>query len=218
MEQTQACQTSLHLETSPEGKHNPPRSQDLSSGQGQSIKGTFHDIDHRWLTFDGRQPYCTTPCKRRRVSVIFYSPGRLDNIPEQVYQQLRSLGFPLPAQVAQPHIPAQWLMPITLEEATKEPDQDAYGIGVIPRTKTKSLSDSSQDLHTVAAVAEHWNVLHQTLSDSSYDIVMHTHAHVQTRRKVHEDLQIFSQQLGITKPSLLWVQWQGEQAPGRRAQ
>eukprot|EP00971_Amphidinium_carterae_P188315 3738144-Amphidinium_carterae.1 len=74
-------------------------------------------------------------------------------------------------------------MPITSEEATKEPDQDSYGIGVIPRTKTKSLSDSSQDLHIVAAVAEHWNVLHQTLSDSSYDIIMHTHAHVQTCRK-----------------------------------
>eukprot|EP00971_Amphidinium_carterae_P294217 5841883-Amphidinium_carterae.1 len=71
---------------------------------------------------------------------------------------------------------------------------------------------------SVAVIAEHWTVLKKVLQDAPYTILMHTHAHTQTCRKVHEDLQLFVDSVPTEQPSLLWIQWHGEQAPGRRAQ
>eukprot|EP00971_Amphidinium_carterae_P251656 4995771-Amphidinium_carterae.5 len=161
----------LHCDGANTGKHAPPRSQNTKDEQGQQLKGTLHDINHKRLTFDGRQQHCTTPCKGRRLSVILYTPGRLESVPERVYQQLRSVGFPLPEQ---PRLTTQWLQPVQRNHMDDvDQNQDSYRVEVVTPLRSNTTTNRTHEVLTVAVVVEHWHTLHRTL-------------------KVHEDLQVLA--------------------------
>eukprot|EP00971_Amphidinium_carterae_P351093 6491908-Amphidinium_carterae.1 len=188
----------------------PSKLQPLSTSTKTTpqLKGTLHDINHRWLTFDGHQPHATTSHTGFRISIIYYSPQNVHQLPTSLYHELRQHGFPIPTDA---HILESWTMPLTSSVASTE---EHFHQTV---TSSSSLPVSSTST-TVAIIAEQRHLLGQALVERNCNVMLFSHAHITTRRQVPHDLEVFMADLRQQRPHLLWIQYHGQQHPGRRAQ
>ena len=163
-------------------------------------KGSWHNIRHVWLTFHGQSWHASRPYTGQRLTVIFFVPQNVEKLGLGVHEQLRQLGFLVPHN---PRDPESWLQPISSEDGADEQ--------YVTNTQTPGAIQ-------IMVIAERQRVLLQTLKDLGGEVQQCTHAHVRARRSLPEDLKILRADVLDQRPHLLWLQWQGDAAPGRRAQ
>eukprot|EP00971_Amphidinium_carterae_P262130 5199406-Amphidinium_carterae.2 len=181
--------------------------QNSTLSMSSQLKGTLHDINHRWLTFDGHQPHATTPHSGFRISIIYYSPQNVHQLTSALYQELRRHGFPIPSDAMNQE---SWTRPLTACSAETE---EQYIHAMLASSTSKSSTGT-----TVAIIAEQRHLLGQALVEKKCNVVLFSHAHITARRQVPHDLEVFMADLRQQRPQLLWIQYHGQQHPGRRAQ
>eukprot|EP00971_Amphidinium_carterae_P096853 1917235-Amphidinium_carterae.1 len=173
-------------------------------------RGTWHCIDHRWLCFDGRAWHSVKPFKGNRTSVIFFNVSGVHSLPHSDHQAMCKLGFKVPAQ---PSVEQAWLQP--MEEDPAADDED----GAAPPALITHLSRAPADTQfTVAVIAERLRLLQRTLQEQGGELSYATSSHVRARRCIPEDLKILEMDFVQSVPTILWLQYQGDSSPGRRAQ
>eukprot|EP00971_Amphidinium_carterae_P350331 6491491-Amphidinium_carterae.1 len=69
---------------------------------GVVLHGQAHDTFHRWTTFDGHRRHCVLEAVplgessgAERYSLTLFNPGRLTQVPSDVWRELKELGFPV---------------------------------------------------------------------------------------------------------------------------
>eukprot|EP00971_Amphidinium_carterae_P046576 917433-Amphidinium_carterae.8 len=158
-----------------------------------SSRGTWHDIRRKWLVFGGKSWHCSRPYTGQRISIIFYVASAPDH-----HQKLRDLGFVVPDR---PHEEQAWLQAVDLRDESYVAKQDA-----------------ASPEQTVIVVAERQRQLVDTLHSNGFHVLRTSHAHVKFRRALPPDLAMIKQDIKDMQPQLLWIQYQGQAFPGRRAQ
>ena len=171
----------------------------------RTLRGSFHDINHRWLSFPGHQWHATTSSVGTRISVIFYSPVKAEQLPSSLYDELRQLGFPIPND---PQSKLAWTQEAPSYSSTSQMEEPLN----VPSTSEPHVE------HTVAVIAESQQIVLQPLLAQGWSVCARTHAHVCVHRVIPHDLEVFQREVETQKPSLLWIQYHGQQHPGRRAQ
>eukprot|EP00971_Amphidinium_carterae_P034751 683963-Amphidinium_carterae.2 len=164
-----------------------------------NLRGAWHDIKRKWLVFDGKAWHCSRPYTGQRISVIFFNPSGIHTLPPAAHQRLQQLGFLVPQR---PHEEQSWLTTVDAE----------------PVDLQYATNPAGKQEKTVIVVAEKLRQLANALHQDGFHILRTSHAHIKARRTLPQDLAMIKQDLAEFKPQLLWLQWQGMQTPGRRAQ
>eukprot|EP00971_Amphidinium_carterae_P325243 6455421-Amphidinium_carterae.1 len=171
-------------------------------------RGTWHCINHRWLCFDGRAWHSVKPFTGTRTSIIFFNVSGVHSLPAADHRELRRLGFRVPRQAATEQA---WLQPHEDEDRAEEDDPESALV-------TQLSAARQVPSFTAAVIAERLRLLQRTLQEQGGELSFATSSHVRARRCIPEDLKILELDLNQGIPTLLWLQYQGDSSPGRRAQ
>eukprot|EP00971_Amphidinium_carterae_P040575 796340-Amphidinium_carterae.1 len=163
-----------------------------------SSRGTWHDIRRKWLVFDGKSWHCSRPYTGQRVSIIFYVASGVHELSSEHHQKLHDLGFVVPDRS---HEEQSWLQAVDLKDESYVASQD-----------------NASPEKTIIVIAERQRQLIDTLHSHDFHVLRATHAHVKARRALPTDLAMIVQDIKDMRPQLLWIQYQGQAVPGRRAQ
>eukprot|EP00930_Biecheleria_cincta_P037597 TRINITY_DN25823_c0_g1_i1.p1 TRINITY_DN25823_c0_g1~~TRINITY_DN25823_c0_g1_i1.p1 ORF type:complete len:2603 (-),score=588.26 TRINITY_DN25823_c0_g1_i1:172-7914(-) len=105
---------------------------------GDVVKGTLHDINHKWLKFNGHVPHGAVPYEGEcRISLVYFSRKGSETINDEGAHYLQALGIPLPTD--------EWLEKIR---------QEYSSAGPVRAVKRPRLDGEAETTADVAAVSE----------------------------------------------------------------